>query len=356
MKQKNNKYDVILLFICCLSLFSCGYSTKEDKAFPEEKELVFNDMNVNEKTDGVISIKSAGSFLVVTGRNMETQILLIDKKTKASYMFGETGEGPGRFLQAANIMPTDNKHIGIYDLQKRLIYNFNIDSIIRGDKRYMPDILMKQISSFSPIQIDRLNENKFAAISIGGTGLNRFILVDGEGEIISKEGELPEKKSEEISDETHAFAYWGRITTNPKKNKVATCTNYAGMMQIYDCSTDKAALIKEHNLFLADYNERSGNFIVTPQTRWGYLSIDSNDTYIFALYSGLNQVENPDGSFTKSHILHVFDWNGNPLIRLIGDRQLSHICVDENALYGYDANRSKSLLHRRYSGCRYRGY
>ena len=103
MKQKNSNYGIILSFICCLSLFSCGYSTKEGEAFPKEKELVLSDMNVNEKTGEVISMKSAGSFLVVTGRNMETQILLIDKKTKASYMFGETGEGPGRFLQAADI-------------------------------------------------------------------------------------------------------------------------------------------------------------------------------------------------------------------------------------------------------------
>jgi hypothetical protein len=338
MKQKKSQCDIILLIICSLSFFSCGYNTKEDKIFPEEKELVFSDMNVNEKMGNVISIKSADAFLVVTGRNMETQVLLIDKKSKASYVFGETGEGPGRFLQAANIMPVDNKHIGVYDIQKRLIYNFNIDSILRNGKRYMPDILMKHISSFSPIQIDRLNTNKFAAISLGDAGLNRFILVDEEGEIISKEGELPEKKSEEISDGTHAFAYWGRITTNPKEDKVAICTNYAGMMQLYDCSTGKAALVREHNLFPADYKENAGYFAVNPQTRWGYLSMDSNETHIFALYSGLNQVENPDGSYTKSHIIHVFDWNGNPVARLSVDRQLSHICVDENTLYGYDAN------------------
>jgi hypothetical protein len=331
------KWQVVILFTCCLSLLSCGHNTKGNKDFPKEKELVAHLMNVNENMGQVIDMKSVGDFLVVTGRNIETQALLIDKKTKASYMFGETGEGPGRFLQAANCMPVDNKHIGVYDVQRRLVYSFTMDSILRGDARYLPDVLMKPISSFSPIQIDRLGENKFAAISIGGTGLNRFILVDEEGEIISKEGKLPEKEREEISDDAHAFAYWGRITTNPKTNKVAIGTNYAGIMQMYDCSTDKAELIKEHNLFLADYKENAGYFAITPQTRWGYLSMDSNDTHIFALYSGLNQVENPDGSFSKSNIIHVFDWNGNPVIRLITDKQLSHICVDENTVYGYDA-------------------
>jgi hypothetical protein len=335
MKQQNNKYVIILLSLCHLFLFSCKYDTREDGVFPKEKEIVLSDMDVMENMGEVVTIKSAGDFMVVTGKNMETQALLINKKTKESYMFGETGEGPGRFLRATNIMPIDNKHIGIYDLQKRLIYNFNIDSILQGDEHYTPDILMEHISAFSPMQIDRLNKNMFAALNVG-TDLNRFILVDEKGEIISKEGYLPKKRSEKISDSVHSFAYWGRITTNPKESKVAVCTNYAGMIQVYDCSTDGAKLIKGHNLFLADYNEAAQGFAPNSQTRWGYLSMDSNDTHIFALYSGLNQLKNPDASFTKSNIIHIFDWNGNPVARLIVDRQLTQICVDENTLYGYD--------------------
>jgi hypothetical protein len=141
MKQQNNNYVIILLFLCGLCLFSCKYNTKENRIFPKEKELFLSNMNAMENMGEVVNIKSVGDFLVVTGRNMETQVLLIDKKNKESYMFGETGEGPDNFCELPNIMPIDNKRIGIYDLQKRLIYNFNIDSILRGDKHYMPDIL-----------------------------------------------------------------------------------------------------------------------------------------------------------------------------------------------------------------------
>jgi hypothetical protein len=339
MKQQSKKYIIVLLICHALVYFSsCVSNAKKDRMFPEEKEIVLNDMNVGENMGEVVSIKSMGTFLVVTGNNMEAQVLLIDKKNQLSYMFGKTGEGPGRFLRASNIMPVDNKHVGIYDLQKRLIYNFNIDSIFQRNDDYMPDILMKHISAFSPLQIDRLNENKFVALDVGATGLNRFVLLDSNGDIISKEGELPKKRNEQISDGVHGFAYWGRVTANPKENKVAICTNYAGIIQIYDCNTDEVKLLKEHNLFLAYYNENAGRFGVNSQTRWGYISIDSNSTHIFALYSGLNQVENPDGAFTKSNIIHVFDWNGNPVVRLIVDRQLNYICVDEDILYGYDGN------------------
>jgi hypothetical protein len=151
------------------------------------------------------------------------------------------------------------------------------------------------------------------------------------------EGDLPEKKQANISDFTHAFAHGGRLTTNPKESKVAICTNYAGIMQIYDCKTNEVQLIKEYNLFPADYREQNGNFAVTPQTAWGYLSIDSNDKYIYALYSGQNQMEHPDGSFLRSHIIHVFDWEGNSICRLSADRTLTMICVDNDGnIYGYD--------------------
>jgi hypothetical protein len=338
MKQCNKKHVNFLLFIYVIFLFGCDGNARKNGFFPRENKLVLNEMGVDENIGQVLSIKSTDKFLVITGRNTKTQVLLIDKKTNASYMFGETGEGPGGFLQASDIIPIDGNHIGIYDVQKRLIYNFNIDSIIHENKHYMPAVLMNHITAFSPIQIDRLSENKFVAVSIGAPELSRFILVDENGEIISYEGKLPPKKSEQTSDIVHAFAYWGRITTNPEEQKVAVCTNYAGMIQIYDCSANKAGLIKEHNFFPVDYSENAGNFAVNSQTRWGYLSLDSNNKHIFALYSGLNQVKNPDASFAKSNIIHVFDWYGNPVVQLIVDRQLSQICVDENTLYGYDAN------------------
>jgi hypothetical protein len=338
MKRENKKKPLVCLSLCVLALLGCEYKARNDGSFPKEKEIVFTRMNVGENMGQTLSIESVDSFLLVTGRNMNAQVLLINKHTKEDYMFGETGEGPGRFLQASNIIPIDDRNIGIYDVQKRALYNFNIDSVRRRNEQAAPGLLIKHIPDFTPIQINRLGENKYVAIDIGATGLNRFVLLNADGGIISKEGALPKKKHEEISDAVHAFAYWGKIATNPEENKVAIATLYAGMIQVYDCSGREVKLIGEHNLFLADYNERDGNFAVDPQTRWGYLSIDANSSHIFALYSGLNQVENPDGSFATGNVIHVFDWNGNPVARLVADRRLDNLCVDETTLYGHDGN------------------
>lgn len=337
MKTKiitNNKKAFIIVFAVSLTLFSCGNNAKKEISFPKEKNIILEDMNLKEQLGSVFFIKSLDNYLAVTGKNIdETQVQLIDKQTKAGYTFGQAGNGPGRFLQAYSIIPVDYERFAVFDVQKRMLFDCNTDSVVRSGSDYFPEILIKEIPTF-PTSFDRLSDSVYVALGLTN-GLKRFTLLNKNGEIISSEGSLPEKKDEQTSDFVHAFAYYGKLTANPEECKIAVCTNYAGIIQFYDCKTKDVRLIKEHNSFLADYTESDGSFIPTAETRWGYLSIDSNSKYVFALYSGLNQSENSDGSFSRSNTVHVYDWEGNPVCKLSSDRKLTMICVDDTHLYGY---------------------
>jgi hypothetical protein len=345
MKLKKRKLFVIHIIPVIFALIVSCQEINENKLFPQKKNIVFKELGLEGKIGRVLSMKCINDYLILVERNFSTQIQLIDKKSKMNYLFGKTGQGIGELLQSSDIIPIDDKHIGIYDLQKRTIFNFNIDSIIKLRDDYLPDVLIKEVSPpYQQLFIDRLNDRVYVALGTKN-GLKRFVLLDENGEIISMEGNLPEKRDNQISNFTHAFAYWGRLTVNPTESKVAICTNYAGIMQIYDYKMNKVQLIKEHNLFSADYLERDGRFDVISQTRWGYLSISSNDKYIFALYSGKNQVGNPNGEFTRSNIIHVYDWGGNPVIQLLADRNTMVICVDNDFnLYGYDAENGDIVI------------
>lgn len=321
------------ILVISITLFSCENHTKEKSVFPKEKNTVLENITLKEQLGIVFFMKSLDNYLVVTEKNIDTQIQLIDKTTKEAYLFGLQGNGPGRFLQAYGIIPGDYNHFEVFDVQKRSLFNINIDSVINLKSSYFPEIMMKEVPSF-PMSVDRLSDSLYVSIGLS-SGLKRFTLIDKNGEVISMEGDLPEKKHKQTSDFVHAFAYYGKLTTNRKENKIAICTNYAGIVQFYDCKTNDVKLIKEHNLFLADYTEKEGNFAANAETRWGYLSIDSNDKYVFALYSGLKQVENPDGAFMKGNAVHVFDWNGNPVCKLLLNEEIDVICVDDAHLYGY---------------------
>jgi hypothetical protein len=336
MKYSVNKSLNYIVFIAMMSMFFASCGTKETKLFSKEHSVVFNKMNIGEHFGYVIKMESINDYLIIIAKNIEssTQVQLFDKKTKNCYPFGQTGEGPGRLLQGSDIIPINNKHIGIYDSHKQTIFDFAIDSILRYKEHCKPEVLVKGFSNIS-ISVARLNDSTYVNTEITND-LKRFTLINKYGEIITSAGVLPSKKNENISNFAHLFAYYGKLTTNQKEKKVAVCTNYAGIFQIYDCKTlTEIQLLKEHSLFLADYDDKNGNFAPNSKTRWGYLAIDSNDKYVFALYSGLNQVENPDGSFTKSNIIHIFDWNGNPVSQLSLNKRIMNICVDDSNLYGY---------------------
>ncbi|MDR3268145.1 MAG: hypothetical protein LBT83_03660 [Tannerella sp.] len=113
-------------------------------------------MNIDESLGAVISMKAMNHYLIVSERNMDTQVQLIDTKTKTGYLFGLTGDGPGRILQSADIIPIDDKHIGIYDIQKRTLFDFHTDSVLKLNRRCQPEVLIKEILSF-PMSVGHLN-------------------------------------------------------------------------------------------------------------------------------------------------------------------------------------------------------
>jgi hypothetical protein len=332
-----NKNLINIVFIAMISMFFASCGTKETKLFSKEHPIVFNKMNIGEHFGAVSKMKAINDYLIITAKSVEfsTQEQLVDKKTRTCYSFGQTGEGPGRLLQGYDIIPINDKHIGIYDLHKRTIFDFAIDSILKYTEHCEPEILIKGFPNLS-LAVDRLNDSIYVSMNMEN-GFKRFTLINKYGENIISTGLLPSKKDENISDFAHLFAYYGKLTTNQNEQKVAICTHYAGIFQIYNCKTlTDIQLLKEHSLFLADYEEKNGNFAPNSKTRWGYLAIDSNDKYVFALYSGLNQTENPDGTFLRSNIIHVFDWNGNPVCQLSLNRRIMNMCVDDSNLYGYD--------------------
>jgi hypothetical protein len=323
--------NTVLLVVVVIFIFLLSCKKKEEIKFPNEKRLSFVEMNVGDKLGSVVSIKTMTDYLIICERNADTQLQLINKKTKESYFFGKVGEGPGRVLNSFSIIPEDNK-IGVYDATKFCLFSYCVDSILRYDKLCEPEVVIKKFPSLL-LDLAQLDDQIYA--TCGLYGMDRFALINKEGDVIYQGGKLPDKKNEQITDIVHAVAYQGMLTSNKKMDKVAICTRYAGMLQIYSYENGALNMISDHTLFLADYSQEGENFAPNAQTRWGYLSIDANEKYIYALYTGANQSENPETIFLGDEI-HVYDWNGNPVQLIKADRKLSRICVDENRIYGFD--------------------
>jgi hypothetical protein len=328
------KHNLLILVILAL-LFACSDGNKKFKDFAFTKKIVFEEMHLDEEIGQVWSIDATNDYLVVRGRNLNaTDIVLIDKKSRKSYPFGRKGQGPDELGNVANII-FDSGVIGIYDIAKSSIFNYNIDSIIRYGTKCNPEIVVKNVKSRPFLELKKINSQTYVTSgSLDINSLSRLLILNQNGDIITEGGTLPGKPTADISDIVHIIAYQGKITTNERTNRIAVVTHYAGIMQVYEYIDSTVNLINENVLFIADYKEQQGNFAPTVNTRWGYLSVDSDDKYIYALFSGV--VQQPELPYYSGDEIHVFDWNGTPVGRLKIDRRLKNICVDDNGnIYGY---------------------
>jgi hypothetical protein len=323
----------ILLYVLLWGiLFSCKNEFKGGLNFPSEKEVVFEQWNVSEQLGSVILLKSTSDYLIVHEQNHDTRYQLINKKNKESHLFGLMGEGPGRILNPIGII-AGKDNICVYDVAKLDLFKYKIDSILQYGKSCIPEVILSDLNIF-PLDIADLGDQRYAFTGIRH-GMNRLAITNNEGEVIANGGALPEKETNQISDFVHLIAYQGLLTTNANENKIAVSTRYGGMIQFFIYKDNELELIKEYISFLPEYRQEGENFAVTRLTRWGYLSIDSNDKYVYVLYSGKNQSEYPSTCYLGSEI-HVYDWNGKPIQLLKTNRELSHICVDDNFIYGYE--------------------
>jgi hypothetical protein len=334
------KHSLLILVTFAL-LFACS-GNKRVKDFAFTKGIVFEEMHLDEEIGQVWSIDATNDYLVVRGTNFDkTDVVLIDKKSKKSYPFGRKGEGPDELGSVANII-FDNGIVGVYDIMKTIIFNYNIDSIIRYGTKCKPEMVVKNINIRPFLELKKINSQTYVTSgSLENNSLSRLLILNQNGDIITEGGTLPDKPDVNISDIVHIIAYQGKITTNEKTNRIAVVTHYAGIMQVYEYIDSTVNLINENVLFVADYEERQGNFAPTINTRWGYLSVDSDDKYIYALFSGI--VQQPELPFHSGDEIHVFDWNGTLVGKLKTDRRLKNICVDDNGnIYGYHDSSQKA--------------
>ena len=342
MKLKRIK-NLLIPFLASFFIVACkNENVIAPIQFPSEKVVEFKEMHIGDSLGRVHLLRTEGDRIIVGETNHETQLQIIDTRTMQNYKFGRTGEGPGYLIAAASF-DTYNGNLYVCDISKVNVVKYNIDSVLKKGEYSLSEEVVGKSKMPSPFDIGCLNEDIFAVTAIQ-LGMSRFALIDKKGNEIMKCGSLPPKPQEDISDMIHSFAYYGRLTINKKMLRIAVCTFYSGIMQVYQYNGSDVKLIKEHIGFLADYVLNGGSFGVTDQTRWGYVSMDSNDSHIFALYSGRVQNESPNGTFLLGTAIHVFDWNGNPVQKITFDRQLSQICVTDNLLYGYDVDKEDIVI------------
>jgi hypothetical protein len=336
------KINYVYIFVCVLLILSCK---NEEKGFKFEKivESKAECFNISDDLGRPREIKIKDDFLIVSESLGDPKIDLFDiNSLKLLAKGGLTGKGPGEIMTAWNIL-FDNKQdcFTIYDGQLSRILQYNIDSLLQNE-RYRPDNLIQlKGDALSCFNLERLSDSSYIGI---GIFLNsRLLVVDNNGEAIFQGGEYPPKENANSLDGVHALACQGTIIKHPKENLIAVATRFGECLDIFTINEGRKEITLKKRLLNSSpkYTQKNSNLAFLPETIKGYIALTCDNKYIYAIYSG-QKSDSKTSVYGKT--IHIFDWDGEPILEMLLDRYVSSIAVKGKYLYALEDHENIDLV------------
>lgn len=334
---------IVIIHTISLVLIGCKHKSaiKEDNKFlfsefPIEDTLSFN--NISEYKAGAAGMmKLVDSTLIIFNVNQGANYFLQNfsiKNRKYSKGYLKNGKGPGEAIGGSGI--------GII-----------------GDSLWMLDVTLKRILSTAIGNGLSDNPNypftQFAVkqdyYMIGFKDYQHYFGVGSEkslfkiqevdlssGNVINEYGKY-EKASEEMDLRALKAAHECFIHVKPSREKLVLAYRFTDAIEIFDTKTYKSIFIHGPERFDAEGESNGSHWYRTNKTRFAFVSGGGTVTnkFIYMLYSG---------SFTSNrnlryaNCIYVYDWDGNPIRKLVLDKQIEGLVVseDDKMIYAYDVN------------------
>jgi len=339
--------SIKIILFCIVLLSACK---KSDKEYLKENdnEIIFNEFPsvveikgqklkyTNDVPGYIRSIFIVDSLTIIQGRISDS--LMIFNKDDMQYItsFSKLGNGPNEIsIPSFASFNADNLILGIMDFGKKKAFFYNIDSIVNFQK-YKPEIYDVANPFSNPI----LNDGfiYYSNIQQGDYSnlLVRQNIKSGKIESVDKHHLINPKdivKGQEVSGLSGNY-----IIRN----------NYL----VYSYFFDSKFLIRNLNnnsVVYVHYNDniRGSGDIIEPKNnpklayRRPYLSEDN----IYLSYQGTKIYKNENKRNYPKEI-HVFNYNGQPIKKILLDREINTFAVDEmnNKLIAVDPNLETLLV------------
>ncbi len=294
------------------------------------------------------SLTILGHYLIVEDNHTETAYTVFDLNIDTIFPIytGHKGAGPDEMINPKPIVPSgDNFYV--YDVSHFKLFLFHADSI--KQENYKPKINISIEDKLFISDVKKISSKAF--VSVGIFSGKRFVFTDSQGKTINETGNYPIESVEQIPYHVKGMACLSRLATNVEKGLMASAMFYGDNIQFYEVSDNyEIKLRNQHCTFLPEFttNDYGGtpNFSPTQNTRWGYLSLTSNNDYVYALYSGKYQRDGVD--FYQANVVHVFDWYGKLISEILLDKEAQSIATNQEYLFalyegenGYDIAKYK---------------
>jgi hypothetical protein len=351
--MKNKIKTVVLLLIATLMISNCSKkketnffagkmkSVSFDKEYPVTGELVDID------SIGVKNVFVSGRYLIacVYGHPYFLQIYeLPDLKFLGNYLIH--GQGPNDVIRASAVRDKGYPNIEIDDWGAMRLKIVNIEELIKGENSatkkniyYLP-IYRRQITTTVTFYVN--DSCLLVKTQIPWAGRDD---VDDSylkyNPIIDSILYTYDLYNYPVSTEMTNRIYHLADCMKPDGTKIACYTGFLDQIDILDINNpDRNFSVSTNNSDISDVAQYVNKLKNTEEELPDfYLSIPvCTNSLIFAMYRN-NQTENLE--------IHIIDWNGKPVCKLLLDRELNRISFDEEhgVIYGVEMETEKTYKY-----------
>ena len=319
-------------------------STKEIKVFTPNKIIALNDVDtIDLLTIGILDpdkIILNDNLIILTDPGSENMIKVINQDGELILESVKKGRGPNELLQIGKIIADTDSSILIQDASaKKIMRNVNFNKI----EKYRLELLWS--SNITINDVSMLSNKYFVCTSVYDS--TYIYLLNEKGDILDESDNFP-VKPQEIPLLSHSMAAAGLVSSSSIIPVFATIANYSGAIDFFEIKNNKIIPKWKFSIFDMEYDimKKYNNVpIDSDNSRKGYIAIDFTDKYLFALFSG--KLTSQENAYLGNEI-HVFDYDGNHIIKLTAKQSMYNFAVDKNNIYGLiedEKNGVSKLVH-----------
>tara|TARA_R110001599_G_scaffold84130_2_gene226609 strand:- start:4939 stop:5964 length:1026 start_codon:yes stop_codon:yes gene_type:complete len=279
-----------------------------DKEFYQANDMLFLDEKV------VITDKSNEPAVLVFSKNSA-------KKFRYVTSYGKPGRGPGDFEDPWEVFknPNNDSRYYVYDAINRRIAVYTKDSELLENSY----ISVKGVNFFT--SIFKKDDAFYAA---GITPECQVLVFDSDGEKLDCLGDQPSLNlTTKVSIASEAQRWHSYAAMNQVENKVALFYRHAIRARLIETDGTKLNEIVDEKFGVPFTEVINGNAAPTNADMRAFISVTSNNEYIYALYSG--RISNGPSSSLGIYVMK-YDWDLNLLDVYKLDHSSINIHVDED--------------------------
>lgn len=326
------RYLSISVLVLTLIIFFIGCKTQEASLFPTAISLKGKMLSVGDSLGRVHSLEAVDGYLILTDEVGQTQYTILKPDLSYCFHFARKGQGPGEMIQASGVKMIRNGYLILSDGYR--LYRHSLDSLRCSVDHPVSSPKSDKIDTH--VWVTDLSDSLFIATGTFPNG-KRFKFFDHKGNPLAYVGDYPLDEKTDLPFYVVGVSFLSIMTSHPISNRIAVGTNYGGMLDVMewnasDYSLNRIGGICEFKPQVTSKDiQGTPNFVPNEKTRWGYINMDSDTDYIYALYSGRFQINGT--RYWWGNTIHVFDWNGSPVCQINLDRDVRDIAVVKNKLY-----------------------